>query len=160
MSDAGLGAAGRRARPSVRRRDGERLSRAERPGDPIPVEGELQADPDRAPTRTGVSPGEPPGCGGAAVRCRCQIARRVVGFGPPGTQRVAPGVPANSVAKASNTPPSGVYLAPCRSFISGVANDWLAAILGIRRSPTSGRCAPRAITHPTSALVTPRTPMR
>jgi streptogramin lyase len=57
---------------------------------------------------------------GAAVRCRCQIARRGVGFGPPGTPRVAPGVPANSVAKASNTPPSGVYLAPCRSFISGV----------------------------------------
>src|SRR5690242_4540880 len=31
MSDAGPGAAGRRARPSLRRRDGERLSRAERP---------------------------------------------------------------------------------------------------------------------------------
>src|SRR5690349_17231635 len=101
MSDAGLGAAGRRARPSVRRRDGERLSRAERPGDTLPVEGEPQADPDRAPTRTRVPPGEPPGRCGAAVRCRCQVARRGVGFGPPGTPRVAPGVPANSIAKAS-----------------------------------------------------------
>src|SRR5438552_1141319 len=45
MSDAGLGAAGRRARPSVRRRDGERVPSAERPGDPIPVEGEPEADP-------------------------------------------------------------------------------------------------------------------
>ena len=57
MSDAGPGAAGRRARPSLRRRDGERLSRAERPGDPIPLEGEPQADPDRAPARTRVPQG-------------------------------------------------------------------------------------------------------
>src|SRR5262249_46944926 len=74
MPDAGLGAAGRRPRPSVRRCDGERLSRTERPGDPIPVEGEPQADPDRAPTRTRVPQGEPPGRGGTAVRRRCQVA--------------------------------------------------------------------------------------
>src|SRR5438477_947752 len=98
MSDAGLGAAGRRARPSLRGRDGERLSRAERPGDPIPVEGEPQADPNRAPTRARVPQGKPPGRGGTAVRCRCQVARLGVGFGPPATPRVAPGIPANSIS--------------------------------------------------------------
>ena len=99
MSDAGLGAAGRRARPSVRRRDGERLSCTKRTGDPIPVEGEPQADPDRAPTPTRVPQGEPPGRGGPAARCRRQVARRGVGFDTLGTPRVAVGVPANSVVK-------------------------------------------------------------
>src|SRR5947209_283785 len=83
MSDAGLGAAGRRARPSVRRRDGERLSRAERPGDLIPVEGEPEADPDRAPTRSRVPQGKPPCRGGAAAPCRRRVACRGVGFAPP-----------------------------------------------------------------------------
>src|SRR3954454_18508790 len=75
MPDAGPGAARRRARPSVRCRDGERVSRAERPGDPVPVEGEPEADPDRAPPRTRVPPGEPPGRRSAAARCRRQVAR-------------------------------------------------------------------------------------
>ena len=66
------------------------------------LEGEPQADPDRAPTRTRVPQGQPPSRGGTAARCRRQVARRGGGFDPPGTPRVAPGVPANSVAKAFN----------------------------------------------------------
>src|SRR4051794_19503616 len=90
MSDAGPGDAGRRARPSVRCRDGERLLRTERPGDPIPVEGEPQADPDRAPARTGVPQGEPPGRGGTAARFRREVARRGAGSGPQGRRRWRP----------------------------------------------------------------------
>src|SRR5215208_1981091 len=56
----------------------------ERPGDPIPVEGEPQADPDRAPARTRVPPGEPPGGSSTAASCRRQVTRRGVGFGPSG----------------------------------------------------------------------------
>src|SRR6516225_1055307 len=132
MPDAGLGAAGRRARPSVRRRDGERLSRTERPGDPIPVEGEPQADPDRAPTRTRVPQGEPPGRGGAAVRCRCQVASRGVGFGLPGTPRVAPGVPANSIAKHQISLLRAYTLPRAAPLISGVANEWFGATVRAR----------------------------
>src|SRR3954452_3889859 len=92
MSDAGPGAAGRRARPSVRRRDGERLSRTERPSEPLSLEGEPQADPDRAPARPRVPQGEPPGGRGTAARCRCQVTRRGGPVSAPlGTPRVAPG---------------------------------------------------------------------
>jgi hypothetical protein len=91
---------------------------------PIPVEGEPQADPDRAPTRARVPQGKPPGRGGTAVRCRCQVARRGVGFGPPATPRVAPGVPANSIAKHQK-PVLRAYTAPrAAPLISGVATDW------------------------------------
>src|SRR4051795_2576675 len=84
MSDAGPGAAGRRARPPVRGSDGERLSGTERSGDPLSVEGEPQADPDRAPARTWVPQGEPPGGCGTAARCRRQVTRGGAGFGPSG----------------------------------------------------------------------------
>src|SRR4051812_9759297 len=92
MPDSSPGDAGRRAWPSLRRRDGERLSRAERPGNPVPVEGESQADPDRAPARTRVPQGEPPGRGGTAARCRRQVMHRGTPVSaPPVTPRVAPG---------------------------------------------------------------------
>jgi hypothetical protein len=44
------------------------------------VEGEPQADPDRAPARARVPQGKPPGGGNAAARCRRQVTRRGAGF--------------------------------------------------------------------------------
>jgi hypothetical protein len=73
-----------------------------------------------APTRAWVPQGKPPGRGGTAVRCRCQVARLGVGFGPPATPRVASGVPANSIAKHQK-PLLRAYTAPRAAPLSFLA---------------------------------------
>src|SRR5438105_1236054 len=81
----------------------------------LPVKGEPQADSDRAPTRTRVPQGEPSGRGGAAVRCRCQVARRGRRFRPPrNAQGSRPASPPTASPK-HRIHLLRVYLAPCRS---------------------------------------------
>lgn len=104
-------------------------------GKTIPVEGEPQADPDRAPTRTRVPQGEPPGRGGAAVRCRCQVARRGVGFGAPGTARGRARRPRQQHRQSIEYTSFGYTSPRAAPLISGVANDW------------SGRYPPRRLSR-------------
>ncbi len=59
LPDPGIGAARRRAGPSLRHRDGERLSRAQCAGEPLPVEGQPGKGPPRGAPRAHLSEGEP-----------------------------------------------------------------------------------------------------